>query len=244
MLNWASASNVLQSNEGPSFVAHQYYIAGQSGALPNASSSPYAEAENPQTPGPAPTGDYQEVGEGGVDMDTGGCNAAPAFYMQTVNMALPAPSPTSSPFDNGVSMPPCEEYNTILDETVGSLGTPDYYDWQYIAHSDQSIWAAPMGVYHLYNKYVNGQPATQPFAVDPDAENFVLNVSSSTLPTPNPARPFAALTYITPCQHESDHPQTSGTDDGPQWLAWVINAIGKSKYWDSTTIIVTWDDWV
>ncbi|MBV8149174.1 MAG: hypothetical protein JO092_08800, partial [Candidatus Eremiobacteraeota bacterium] len=81
------------------------------------------------------------------------------------------------------------------------------------------------------------------FAVDPDAENFVLNITGSTSPTPNPTRPFAALTYITPCEHESDHPQMSGTDDGPQWLAWVLNAIGESKYWNSTAIIVTWDDW-
>ncbi|HZY97335.1 MAG TPA: alkaline phosphatase family protein [Candidatus Cybelea sp.] len=27
------------------------------------------------------------------------------------------------------------------------------------------------------------------------------------------------------------------------WLGWVVNAIRQSKYWNSTTIIVTWDDW-
>jgi hypothetical protein len=60
----------------------------------------------------------------------------------------------------------------------------------------------------------------------------------------NPQRPFAALTYITPCFSASDHPNTDGEPDiGPAWLGTVINAIGNSSYWSSTAIIVTWDDW-
>jgi phospholipase C len=78
--------------------------------------------------------------------------------------------------------------------------------------------------------------------VDPDAENFALNVSNSTSPTPNPARPFAELTYLTPCFSESDHPGT-GIDNGPQWLAWILNTIGNSAYWQNTAVVVTWDDW-
>jgi phospholipase C len=40
----------------------------------------------------------------------------------------------------------------------------------------------------------------------------------------------------------SDHPQdTNGS--GPSWVAAIVNAIGKSKYWKHTAIFVTWDDW-
>ncbi|MGA9273996.1 MAG: alkaline phosphatase family protein, partial [Candidatus Cybelea sp.] len=34
-----------------------------------------------------------------------------------------------------------------------------------------------------------------------------------------------------------------GRDDGPSWVSSVVNAIGKSPYWNSTAIVVLWDDW-
>jgi phospholipase C len=40
----------------------------------------------------------------------------------------------------------------------------------------------------------------------------------------------------------SDHPGLH-RDTGPSWVASVVNAIGGSPYWDSTAIIVVWDDW-
>jgi phospholipase C len=65
-----------------------------------------------------------------------------------------------------------------------------------------------------------------------------------TSPAPNPVRPFANLTFITPCAAESDHPNFSGHADGPQWLPYVVNAIGSNTtYWANTAVIVTWDDW-
>ena len=33
------------------------------------------------------------------------------------------------------------------------------------------------------------------------------------------------------------------TDTGPDWVASVVNAIGESKYWNSTAIFIVWDDW-
>jgi hypothetical protein len=123
--------------------------------------------------------------------------------------------------------------------------TPPYDQWQYVAFNNAIIWAAPMAVRHLYNAYNSGvSPEIQPFAVDPDAENWVLNIKgSATPPTPNPARPFAELTYLTPCLHESDHPNPQGADNGPDWLSYILNAIGSSEYWNTTAVIVTWDDW-
>ena len=34
-----------------------------------------------------------------------------------------------------------------------------------------------------------------------------------------------------------------GSDTGPQWVASLVNAVGKSKFWKSTAIVVIWDDW-
>ena len=39
-----------------------------------------------------------------------------------------------------------------------------------------------------------------------------------------------------------DHAGSSG-DTGPSWVASVVNAVGKSKEWNSTAIVVLWDDW-
>jgi phospholipase C len=47
--------------------------------------------------------------------------------------------------------------------------------------------------------------------------------------------------WITPDAVNSDHPQEK-SDTGPSWVAAVVNAIGKSKYWNSSAIVVLWDD--
>jgi phospholipase C len=52
---------------------------------------------------------------------------------------------------------------------------------------------------------------------------------------------LAGVTWVTPDWSYSDH-AGSGTTLGPSWVAAVVNAIGKSRYWDSTAIVVVWDD--
>ena len=50
------------------------------------------------------------------------------------------------------------------------------------------------------------------------------------------------VVWVTPTALASDHAEaTNGS--GPSWVASVVNAIGESKYWDTTAIFVTWDDW-
>jgi phospholipase C len=51
-----------------------------------------------------------------------------------------------------------------------------------------------------------------------------------------------AMSWLVPDNTNSDHPG-SGTDTGPSWIAHVVNAVGASEYWDSTAIVVVWDDW-
>jgi phospholipase C len=50
------------------------------------------------------------------------------------------------------------------------------------------------------------------------------------------------VSWVIPDEPDSDHPG-SGTDDGPSWVASIVNAIGESSYWNSTAIIIVWDDW-
>jgi phospholipase C len=53
---------------------------------------------------------------------------------------------------------------------------------------------------------------------------------------------LAQMSWVVPDNEDSDHPG-SGSDDGPSWVASIVNAIGESQYWNSTAIIVVWDDW-
>jgi phospholipase C len=51
-----------------------------------------------------------------------------------------------------------------------------------------------------------------------------------------------AVSWVIPDNTNSDHPGSS-QDNGPAWVASIVNAIGTSAYWPSTAIIITWDDW-
>jgi phospholipase C len=50
------------------------------------------------------------------------------------------------------------------------------------------------------------------------------------------------FSWVIPQYIDSDHP-SGNSPNGEQWVATVINAIGESKFWDSTAICVVWDDW-
>jgi phospholipase C len=53
---------------------------------------------------------------------------------------------------------------------------------------------------------------------------------------------LANVTWVTPAAANSDH-DGFNTGGGPSWVASVVNAIGQSRFWDSTAIFVIWDDW-
>jgi phospholipase C len=58
-----------------------------------------------------------------------------------------------------------------------------------------------------------------------------------------------AVAWITPDGLDSDHPEEvnqktgAAEDNGPSWVASIVNAIGESKYWSGSAIVVLWDDW-
>lgn len=53
---------------------------------------------------------------------------------------------------------------------------------------------------------------------------------------------LADVDWVTPTKEDSDHPGP-GTPRGPSWVGTIVNAIGQSKYWNNTAIVVVWDDW-
>lgn len=49
------------------------------------------------------------------------------------------------------------------------------------------------------------------------------------------------ITWITPTNVNSDHPENQ-SNTGPSWVTSVVNAVGQSKFWNSTAIFIFWDD--
>lgn len=57
-----------------------------------------------------------------------------------------------------------------------------------------------------------------------------------------PSGQLAQVTWVTPNHKNSDHPGAH-SDRGPSWVASIVNAIGESSFWDTSAIVVIWDDW-
>ena len=51
-----------------------------------------------------------------------------------------------------------------------------------------------------------------------------------------------AVSWVTPTCENSDH-AGCGSNTGPAWVTSLVNAVGESKYWDSTAIFIFWDDY-
>ena len=52
---------------------------------------------------------------------------------------------------------------------------------------------------------------------------------------------LANVTWVVPDFKNSDH-SSSQSASGPSWVAAIVNAIGRSRFWSSSVIFVIWDD--
>ena len=94
-------------------------------------------------------------------------------------------------------------------------------------HGNGGIWSAYAAIRHIYTG-----PDWKRDVINPP-KRFFTDVSSGNLPV---------VSWITPTCQNSDHAGCD-SDTGPAWVASLVNAIGESKYWKSTAIFVTWDDY-
>jgi phospholipase C len=102
--------------------------------------------------------------------------------------------------------------------------------WRFYAagiYDDGGIWSS----YQAESKIYDGPDWTTD-VIDPPAQ-FLTDVGNGEL---------ANVTWITPTYQTSDH-DGMGASGGPAWVASVVDAVGKSKFWNSTAIFLFWDDW-
>ena len=213
---YAFADHMFQTNQGPSFPAHQFIISGTS--APSATSSLFA-SENPLGSGPTANA---------------GCIGIPT---ETVTLIDPSGSETSNS-----PIYPCFEHPTLTDSLDNAGITWRYYApsagsiWtapNAIQHMCGPNNPPPNGTACVgadwtgtSPKVVIGQSQTNAQILSDIANNQLQQVS-----------------WVIPDGHDSDH-ALSNNGCGPSWVTSIVNAIGQSStYWNNTVIIITWDDW-
>jgi phospholipase C len=124
----------------------------------------------------------------------------------------------------GGNIPVCQNYTTLGDE-LDTAGV----SWRLYAATRTAYisWSGYRSIRHI--RY----GADWSTNVIPSSSRFLSDVKSGTL---------ASMTWVTPTCANSDHASCRSAH-GPDWVASVVNAVGESKFWDSTVIFVMWDEW-
>lgn len=127
---------------------------------------------------------------------------------------------------NGKGPFPCLKYRTLRDTLDAA-----HLTWKYYAPTVGSSFAGNIwNAFEAISAVRYGPEWKSNIGLPTDV---LTDVSSGKLPS---------VAWVCPDFDYSDHPG-SATDMGPSWVAQVVNAIGKSRYWNSTAIVVVWDDW-
>jgi phospholipase C len=127
----------------------------------------------------------------------------------------------------GENQNPCFDYTTLGDE-LDKAGLPwRFYTSGYGQQSLGELWSGYQAVRHIYKG-----PDWNKDIIVPQ-KRFLTDVANGKL---------GAFTWITPICVDSDHSDCGG-GFGPSWVTAVVDAIGKSRFWDTTAVFVQWDDW-
>jgi phospholipase C len=153
-----------------------------------------------------------------VDLPSGfwGCDGGSSDVVATITKKR-----TYGPYQQA-----CFDYTTLADELDGAKLTWRFYSSNIHDFVDY-VWSGYQAVRHI-----RFGPDWKQDVITPQ-KRFIKDVGSGTLEN---------VTWITPICENSDHVNCGG-GFGPSWVTSLVNAVGKSKFWDSTAIFVMWDDW-
>jgi phospholipase C len=211
------ADRMFQTNQGPSFPAHQFLIAGTSSPT---SGSPLFVSENPETKGATPNA---------------GCDAPANATVALID--------SSGNEDSNPAIYPCLEHQTLTDLLEAKGKTWRYYSPGTAPpppeHGSPAIWNAPEAIQHICGP--NATPPNATACVGADWNNNVV-LNQKQILTDIANHQLQDVSWVIPSGQSSDHAGTSDTS-GPSWVSSVVNAVGNSPYWANTAIFITWDDW-
>jgi phospholipase C len=206
---------MFQTNEGPSFPAHQFLISGTS--EPTADSNLFV-AENP-------------LGVSASSADAG-CTAPSAEYVYTID---------PSGVESTTGIYPCFEHPTLTDELDAASVTWRYY--APLAGSIWTAPNAIEHICVPNVPPPNGTSCTGPDWVN-NVALAPGGVGNPPILTDIQNNQLQQVSWVIPTGSNSDHAGETTTTGGPSWVTSIVNAIAaNSLYWPNTAIIIVWDDW-
>jgi phospholipase C len=249
--NGGFANYMFQTNQGPSFPAHQFLFTGTSEPIaPTTQFYRWFAAENANFPAGDTDHHY-------------GCLADVGTYVLEVDPTTGAESkgftPTYvAPADQTPGYP-CYNHNTMID-VLNRATTPitwKYYSPGATPASDGSLWNAPNAIFPICLPSGSTTDGSSTCTGDIYNKQVVNDLQLFTDLGANPNSPQCTLpqvSWVIPAGAWSDHPGTVGSDGGPSWVAAIVNAVGgfnndgtslpkQCGYFGNTVILTTWDDW-
>ena len=250
------ANYMFQSNQGPSFPAHQFIFSGTSALSAADDANATFVSGNPgQNVSSVLSGCLAPQGATNVllspvldNRPTPGCTLYAGDSVQecvVTNTALSYPSNPVGTF--------CATH-----QSMGDVLSPAAVSWRYYSSSPGVVWTAPDAIQSICQPaFVNpdGNPgsalecAGDEFKAHVDVANhgtdILRDISNCNL---------AQVSWVTPDGAWSDHAGPSNLY-GPSWVAAVVNALGHNQkcpagtagagqtYWQVSAILITWDDW-
>jgi phospholipase C len=243
------ANYMFQTNQGPSFPAHQFLFSGTS-------APDYFNDPNSNCGTMYPCYQWFAAENTPVQKAPYGCTA-----QGTVILDINPGGGESAAYNGGI---PCYNHNTLdtlLDNQSGPI------TWKYYAQSSTpatGLWTAPNAISGLCVLNTDKTSCTgydwinNVESVFPNSPGYLLSYSpilTDLGADPNQQQcTLPAVSWVVPDGNWSDHAGQDSNGAGPAWVAAIINAVGgydnsgnklatNCGYWTNTVVLVTWDDW-
>ena len=223
--NWVLGDQYFPTEFGPSFTGHLNLIAGT---------------------------DEVRHNRAAVDLPTNfgaqhsGCKSANSV---TVDMLY-----TNRSVHNDGNFPCFWQFHTmadLIDNTDNGAANGANLSWRYYAPTVSSqngnLWSEFDGIERVrcgtnvpITSSCSGNGADWLNDIKTPSKQILTDIKNGTLDN---------VTWVVPTYINSDHAGCNGFSisgppcEGPAWVASIVNAIGTSSFWDSTVILVVWDDW-
>src|SRR5215471_7048967 len=213
------ANYMFQTNQGPSFPAHQFLFGGTSAKDAADDAKGIYAAENMSST------------VGGTNL-VAGCTALTTTQVKVIK----------PPDDESQAISPCFEHQTMAD-LLTSTPTPIPLTWRYYSAGAGSIWTAPNAIQHICQSSGPGGTCTgQDWTdnVDLSPSDVLKDIGACNL---------RSVSWVIPTGQNSDHARINdggGPSWVASIVNAIGNSAqcdGGTGYWNDTAIFITWDDW-
>ncbi|HSS77140.1 MAG TPA: alkaline phosphatase family protein [Thermoanaerobaculia bacterium] len=210
------ANYMFQTNQGPSFPAHQFLFGGTSAPSAADDAAGIFAAENLEGTG----------GVGGLNK-IAGCTATPRT---TVKLISPDGTENQAIY-------PCFEHQTVADLLHGNV------TWRYYAPGAGTIWTAPNAIQHICRSTgPGGQCTGQAWTenVDLVSSDVLRDIGNCNLRSVTWVNPTCQNSDHARCNDGGGPSWASAIVNAIGNSSACDNGTG---YWQNTAIFITWDDW-